>query len=110
MKIKAEVTGTLVPEHYLASITEEEDRILFNAIFDAGELAQLLLVDEAGGVKRYPINTVPQAFQAMCVGTFQKADPRNIDTYINKTGLSGKYNVQLVAEEKLYETGVSIKA
>ncbi len=110
MKIKAVETGERVPDHYEASITEEEDRVLFNAIFEAGEMAQLLLVDGDGGVKRYPVNTVPQAFQAMCVGTFQKADPRNIDVYINKTGLSGKYQVKLIAEEKLYETGVSITA
>ncbi len=110
MKIKAVETGERVPDHYEASITEEEDRVLLNAIFEAGEMAQLLLVDGDGGVKRYPINTVPQAFQAMCVGTFQKADPRNIDVYINKTGLSGKYQVKLIAEEKLYETGVSITA
>lgn len=110
MKIKAVETGERVPDHYEASITEEEDRVLFNAIFEAGEMAQLLLVDGDGEVKRYPINTVPQAFQAMCVGTFQKADPRNIDVYVNKTGLSGKYQVKLIAEEKLYETGVSITA
>ncbi|AFQ43862.1 aryl-sulfate sulfotransferase [Desulfosporosinus meridiei] len=110
MKIKAQETGELVPEHYEASIIEEEDRLTFNAIFETGEMAQLLLVDEAGEVRRYPINTVAQNFQAMCVGTFQKADPRNVDVFINKTGLSGNYQVMLVAEEKLYETGVTISA
>ncbi|KGK86296.1 arylsulfotransferase [Desulfosporosinus sp. HMP52] len=110
MKIKAQETGQLVPDHYEASIIEEEDRMTFNAIFESGEMAQLLLVDEAGEVRRYPINTVAQNFQAMCVGTFQKADPRNVDVFINKTGLSGKYQVKLVAEEKIYETGVTISA
>lgn len=110
MKIKAQETGELLPKHFEASIIEEEDRITFNAIFESGEMAQLVLVGEAGEMIRYPINTVAQNFQAMCVGTFQKSDPRNVDVFINKTGLSGKYQVKLIAEEKLYETGVVIEA
>ncbi|MGI6679455.1 MAG: aryl-sulfate sulfotransferase [Dehalobacterium sp.] len=110
MKIKATETGELVPEHYQANIVEEEDRFNFNAIFETGEMAQLLLISEEGETLRYPINTVPQLFQAMCVGTFQKEDPRNVDTFINKTGLSGKYQVKLVADEKIFETGVTITA
>ncbi|AGA67933.1 Arylsulfotransferase (ASST) [Desulfitobacterium dichloroeliminans LMG P-21439] len=110
MKIKAAETGELIPEDYLANIVEEEDRFYFNAIFETGEMAQLLLVSETGETLRYPINTVPQVFQAMCVGTFQKEDPRNVDTFINKTGLSGKYQVKLVARDKVFETGVTITA
>lgn len=110
MKVKAQESGELIPAHYEASIVEEEDRITFNGIFESGELAQLVLVDEAGEMNRYPISTVAQNFQAMCVGTFQKADPRNVDVFINKAGLSGKYQVKLIAEEKLYETGVVIEA
>ncbi|MCB8817842.1 aryl-sulfate sulfotransferase [Desulfosporosinus shakirovi] len=110
MKVKAVESGDLVPDHYEAKIIEEEDRFNFNAIFESGEMAQLLLEDETGEILRYPINTVAQNFQAMCVGTFQKADLRNVDTFINKTGLLGKYEVKLVAEEKIYKTGVTIKA
>lgn len=110
MKIKAIETGEFVPEHYEAKIVEEEDRFNFNAIFESGEMAQLLLINEAGEILRYPINTVAKNFRAMCVGTFQKTDPRNVDTFINKTGLSGKYQVKLITSEKLYETGVTIEA
>lgn len=110
MKIKAAETGEVVPEHYEAKIIEEEDRFNFNAIFESGVIAQLLLVHEGGEILRYPINTVAQDFKAMCVGTFQKADLRNIDTFVNKTGLSGSYQVKLIAEGKIYETGVSIQA
>ncbi|HWQ74258.1 MAG TPA: aryl-sulfate sulfotransferase [Syntrophomonas sp.] len=110
MKIKAEDTGEPVPDHYEAKIIEEADRFNFNVIFESGETAQLLLEDGAGEILRYPINTIPQNFQAMCVGTFQKADPRNVDTFINKTGLSGKYKVKLIASEKLYETGITVEA
>ncbi len=110
MKIKAEETHLLVPEDYGASITEEEDRIIFSATFESGEMAQLLLVGEDGTINRYPIDTVAKNFQAMCVGTFQKSDPRSVDVFVNKKGLSGKYAVKLVASEKLYETGVTVEA
>lgn len=108
MKIKAKETGELIPESYGASVVEEEDRVTFNATFESGELAQLLLVDEAERVRRYPINTVAKTFSAMCVGTFQKTDPRNVDVFINKTGLRGPQTIKLVLEDKIYETGIKI--
>lgn len=89
MKIKAQETGQLIPAHYGASITEEEDRFTLHATFESGELVQLLLIDNNGQIRRYPINTVAKTFTAMCVGTFQKTDPRNVDVFVNKTGLDG---------------------
>lgn len=49
----------------------------------------------------------------MCVGTFQKADSREIDTFVNKTGLSGNYQVKILVQVgedmyKIYETGVTV--
>lgn len=110
MKIKAVETGELVPEDYQASILEEEDRFNVNATYETGELAQVLLYDTEGNVRRYPVTTVKQAFSAMCVGTFQKADPRNADCFINKTGLNGPQTVKLLLEDKIYETGVVVNA
>jgi len=108
MKVKAEETGELVPESYMSSINEEEDRFTFNATFESGEMAQLLLYDEEGNIRRYPINTITKTFTAMCVGTFQKADPRNVDVFVNKTGLNGPQTVRLLCENKIYETGVVV--
>lgn len=113
MKVKAEETGQLLPAEFKAKIVEEDDRILVNGFFEENTIDQVLLIDEAGEVKRYEINTVPQNFQAMCVGTFQKADSREVDTFINKTGLSGKYQVKVLAqvgedEYAIYETGVVV--
>ena len=108
MKMKAEETGEIIPEHYNASIVEEEDRIMVNAIYESGEMVQILLVDEQGNIRRYPVNTVPQDFKAMCVGTFQKENPCDIDTFINKTGLEGPQTVKILCEDKLYETGIVI--
>ncbi len=113
MKVKAEETGQLLPAEFKAKIVEEDDRILVNGFFEENTIDQVLLIDEAGQVKRYEINTVPQNFQAMCVGTFQKADSREVDTFINKTGLSGKYQVKVLAQVgedsyAIYETGVVV--
>lgn len=113
MKVKAEEMGQLLPAEYKAKIVEEEDRILLNSFFEENTINQVLLIDDTGETKRYDIDTVPQDFQAMCVGTFQKADSREIDTFINKTGLSGKYQVKVLVQDgedeyKIYETGVQI--
>lgn len=108
MKVKADETGELIPEHYNASILEEEDRIMVNAIYTEGEFVQILLVDENGETRRYPVNTVGQDFTAMCVGTFQKENPCDIDTFINKTGLVGPQTVKILCEDKIYETGIVI--
>ncbi len=113
MKIRAEENGNLLPAEFKAKIVEEDDRILLNGFFEENTLAQVLLIDEAGEITRYLIDTVPKKFQAMCVGTFQKADSREVDTFINKTGLSGKYQVKVLAQTgedayEIFETGVTV--
>ncbi|MBQ3508486.1 MAG: aryl-sulfate sulfotransferase [Peptococcaceae bacterium] len=112
MKVKAEETGVLLPADYKAKIVEEDDRFLVNGFFEESSIAQVLLV-KGDEIVRYAIDTVPKHFQAMCVGTFQKADSREIDTFINKTGLSGEYQVKVLVQEgedtyKIYETGVTV--
>ncbi len=113
MKIKAEETGAMLPESYKGKIVEEYDRVAVTGYFEEDTIAQVLLVNEAGDITRYEISTKSKEFQAMCVGTFQKADTREVDTFINKTDLSGEYQVKLLVQEgedvyKIYETGVTI--
>ena len=112
MKVRAEETGELLPAEFKAKVVEEDDRVLINGFFEENSIAQVLLV-QGEEVTRYLINTAPMNFLAMCVGTFQKADSREVDTFINKTGLSGEYQVKVLAqvgedEYKIYETGVTI--
>ena len=112
MKVKAEETGRLLPAEYKAKIVEEDDRFLVNGFFEENTIAQVLLV-KGVDIIRYNIDTVPKHFQAMCVGTFQKADSREVDTFINKTGLSGEYQVKVLVQDgedsyKIYETGVAV--
>ena len=112
-EIKAKLpaaSGEMLPEHYEAKIIEEYDRIQLSAIFEEGEYALLVLAGADGSEHKYPISTVAQDFQAMCVGTFQKANPQSVDVFVNKDGLSGAYTVKVLCEDKLYETGVTINA
>ncbi len=112
MKVKAEETGELLPADFKAKVVEEDDRVLVNGFFEENTIAQVLLV-QGEEVTRYAVDTVPKNFQAMCVGTFQKADTREVDTFISKNGLSGEYQIKVLAQEgedtyKIYETGVTI--
>ena len=112
MKVRAEETGTLLPAEFKAKIVEEDDRFLVNGFFEENSIAQVLLVKGEETI-RYAINTALMNFLAMCVGTFQKADSREVDTFINKTGLSGDYQVKVLVQEgedtyKIYETGVTV--
>ena len=115
MKISAKDNGAMLPESFKCHITEEDDRINVNGFFEESTINQVLLCGENGDVLRYHIDTAPHNFLAMCVGTFQKADSREVDTFINKTGLNGKYEVKIVAqlgedEFEVYKTGVTIQA
>lgn len=107
-EIPAEAAGEQLPEGCQASVTEEEDRIRFNAKFEKGELVMLLLTEDSGKVHRYYISTSATSFKAMCVGTFQKSDSRETDKFISKEGLHGKMKVQVIRDGILYETGVTV--
>lgn len=108
-EIPAVPTDSEVPEHYGASVVEEDDRITFNATYEKGELAMLILEEEGGREHRYYINTsAGKSSGAMCVGTFLKNDPRNVDTFVNKIGLKGKMKIKLLSEDKIYDTGIEI--
>ncbi len=115
MKISAKDNGAELPASFKCHIIEEADRINVNAFFEENTINQVLLCAEDGSIIRYHVNTAPQNFLAMCVGTFQKADTREVDTFINKTGLKGKYEVKVLAQLaeddfEIYTTGVTIEA
>ena len=114
MKVKADEKAEVVPAQYQLKVVEEVDRVLVQGKFEENTMVQVLLTagDE---VRRYLVDTASKEFQAMCVGTFQKADSREIDTFINKTGLNGAYTITLLVQEgesdySTYQTGVIINA
>lgn len=101
--------GELLPYRYEASITEQDDRFTFNAIFEGGQLVMLMLKDrETGDEHGYFISTSKNKFTALCCGTFIAKDPRNVTLSVNKAGLRGNYDVQILIDDKKYDTGVKI--
>lgn len=113
MKVKANEIGELLPAERKGKIVEEDDRILVNGLFEESSVNQILLYGEDGTVLRYTVDTAPKDLKAMCVGTFQKADSREMDTFINKTGLSGTYLIKVLVQQNeetynIYETGITV--
>lgn len=105
--IPMEPCGELLPYRYEAHLTEEEDRFVFKAIFEGGQLVMLMLEKE-GEEHGYFISTSKNKFTALCCGTFIEKDPRNITLNVNKAGLSGTYDVRVIVDDKKYETGIRI--
>ena len=101
-----------MPEEYHLKIVEEIDRVLIQGTFAEDSLVQILLV-QGENVQHYDVKTAGKEFKAMCVGTFQKSDSREIDTFINKAGLSGRYIIKLLLAKEdepavIYLTGASM--
>ena len=70
-----------------------------------------MLVLEQGEEKhQYYISTPATPNKAMCCGSFIDSDDRNIRYGVTKTGLKGSYDVKVIINDKIYETGVKIEA
>lgn len=108
-RIPAEETGALLPAWHEARVTEEMDLVTFEAKFEAGTLAMLLLESEEDS-RQYFISTSRGRRGAMCTGTFLPDDDRDTRTIISKEGLKGEYAVRVIVEDLLYETGITIQA
>ena len=88
-------------------IEEDEDRIVFHGRFARGSLAMVLL--EGEHEKRgYYINTAATQYLAMCSGAYLEEDDRVVKLNISKNGLSGRYDIKILVDEAVYQTGVSL--
>ena len=108
-EIPAEETGEIVADWHEAHLTEEVDMFTFQAKFEPGTLAMLVLEGEEE-TRQYFISTSKGLRGAMCTGTFLPEDDRDTRTVVTKDGLDGEYKVKLIVNDKKYETGVSIRA
>lgn len=97
--------GGEVPAQYAVKIGHEEDRLIFKAIFEKGQLVMLLL----DGPEKYAyfVPTTKRPFLAMCVGTFQEADDRAVEFPVSFDGIAkGEYSVALIIDDRRYDTKV----
>lgn len=98
--------GGEVPPQYNARFGIEEDRIIFKALFEKGQMVMLQL--EGATTHSYFIPTTRRPFLAMCVGTFQESDDRTVEFPISKEGLAGEFKLSLIIDDKKYQTGVTV--
>lgn len=68
----------------------------------------LLVLDNGQEQRKYSIFTSKGRRGARCTGTFLPDDDRIVRQVVIKNGLRGKYNVRLIIDEKMYETGIQI--
>ncbi|MGI6227071.1 MAG: aryl-sulfate sulfotransferase [Peptococcales bacterium] len=100
--------GGMVPEKYNVKIGLEEDRLIFKARFEKGQMVLLQLEGET--THSYFIPTTKRPFLAMCVGTFLESDNRAVEVPISREGLAeGEYKISLIIDDKKYETGVNVQ-
>jgi len=99
--------GGMVPEQYNIRLGLEEDRLVFRATFEKGQMVLLQL--EGDTTHSYFIPTTKRPFLAMCVGTFQESDERAVEFPISKENLAGAFKVSLIIDDKKYETGVTVQ-
>lgn len=97
----------MVPERHRIRLTQEEDRLTLKGLFEKGQLVMLLL--EGQEKFAYFVPTTKRPFLAMCVGTFQDADPRAVEFPISFEGIpAGRYDIHLIVDDKKYETGATV--
>lgn len=87
-------------------ICEDEDRIVFHGTFESGSLAMVIF--EGLEDRGYFLNTAATSHIAMCSGAFLEKDSRSIKYNISKIGLSGKYDIKVIIDDKKYQTGISV--
>lgn len=106
--IPMDPSGQPLPQRYEAEIIEEEDRFVFKAIFEGGQLVMLMLEKPDGEEHGYYISTARTPFNALCCGTFIEKDARKVNYSINKAGLSGTYDVRVIVDDEKFDTGIQI--
>nr|WP_077611795.1 aryl-sulfate sulfotransferase [Clostridium sp. Marseille-P2415] len=109
-EVPAEASGELLPSSCKAKLTEEDDRMVFKAMFRRGQLVmfQLEKADDPEEVHRYFISTSAQKFLAMCSGTFLPKDDREVTLNVDKEGLHGVFDVRVIVDDVKYETGIRL--
>lgn len=106
-EIPMEPCGEMIPDRCQVIVEEEIDRFAFRATFEKGQLVMLMLENDEES-HRYYISTAANQFTAMCVGTFMESDDRRTNTFVNKAGLHGTFDMRVIIDDKKYDTGIQI--
>lgn len=111
-EVRAKLPNTsrgMLPEEVKGCILDEDDRLKFSGIFEEGSYVVVVLLGKDNSEHKYVLPTIAKGELALCVGTFLIGATES-SIMISKEGLSGSYQVKVLVEGKLYDTGVTIKA
>lgn len=89
------------------TITNEEDRLVFNGQFKRGQNVNVILYKNLTSLY-YNVKVSKHPYTALCVDVFTEEENENgiyVTKYINKEGLSGKYSIYVEIDGKIYNTG-----
>ncbi len=90
-------------------IIEEEDKFVLGGTFPRGSLAMWVIENDKES-HGYYINTAAQEFFAMCSGAYLDSNAEARRLSLSKRGLSGKFEIKLIVDDKKYSTGIVFKA
>lgn len=93
-------------EKHNITLTKEEDRFGLSGRFLKGTSLKIILYKN-DLIRTYYVSVSKRPYTALCVDVFTEEETKegiNINTYINKDGLKGKYSVYIEIEGKLYDT------
>ncbi len=87
------------------NIVEEEDKFVLTGVFPRGSLAMWVL-ENSNEAHAYYINTAAHSFLAMCSGAYLDSNAETRRFSLSKRGLSGKFEIKVIIDDKKYSTGI----
>ncbi len=97
----------IVPVKYAVDVVQEEDKFVLTASFPRGSLAMWVVEGSKGDTHGYYMNTAVNKFLAMCSAAYLEADADVNKFSLSKRGLSGKYELKVIIDDKKYLTGIT---
>ncbi len=100
--------STNIPEEYEIEFKKEVDRLVFKGKLLEGTKVEIIL-DNFFDRKTYLFTASNKTYTAMCIYIFNEEknsnlEEINVNSYINDTGIKGKYNIYLKINDKIYDT------
>jgi len=91
-----------VPEEHEIEFVKEFDRLIFTGNFDIGQKVYLILKNDHD-TRKYLVPTEENLISLVC---FDDCDDDSIEIvyFINEEGVSGKFNIYLIMNDKEYNT------
>ena len=101
-------SSTNIPEDYVLTFDKQVDRLVINGTFYKESSVHLIL-DNILDQKSYRIYVTKTPYTAVCIDVFNNysstdSNMLNINYYINEENLSGRYNIYLKVDDKVYNT------